>query len=221
MKILENWLGNARKKARKLSKEGGSFNAAPITKIAKKPVAVPAPRRHAATPTGAQPAVCLLAEWQRTLILWRDPSPLSSGAANRKGCPPPTLAQHARAALGRGRVSLLTVSDTRHRPTPSGGPDLTPGPWPAQKAKGGRGRGGKKGGGRGRSKARSPLVQKTEEQLFILNSWAAARPPPPSPPRRLARGRRRHHREGVRPRVSTACDAACGEGGLVAGRAEG
>ena len=49
MKILENWLGNARKKARKLAKDGGNINSAPITKIAKKPAAVPAPRRHAAT----------------------------------------------------------------------------------------------------------------------------------------------------------------------------
>jgi hypothetical protein len=53
MKILDNWLGNTRKKARKLSKDGGDINSAAITKIVKKPAAVPAPRRHAATSTAA------------------------------------------------------------------------------------------------------------------------------------------------------------------------
>ena len=32
MKVLENWLGNSRKKARKISREGGTIPSVPITK---------------------------------------------------------------------------------------------------------------------------------------------------------------------------------------------
>eukprot|EP01052_Picozoa_sp_SAG31_P027716 SAG31_NODE_2617_length_5370_cov_10.481503_1_plen_166_part_00 len=49
LKVLENWLGNSRKKARKIAREGGALPTQPITKRgkAKKPKPKPKPKPKA------------------------------------------------------------------------------------------------------------------------------------------------------------------------------